>query len=241
MSRFNKSKRFFIPYEKALCLFLCCFLFWSCENGIYEKGEKTLAIGDFNRAASYFSSVLDDEPLFMKARYGLALSYFGLAEEMEWRGENALPFWQKAYDEFRILERAKALNGYEKMYSTCLFYWARATLYVHPEASVLPVLDRSIALDSSNYFSFNLKGLSLQSVGQDSLAQQVFVYIIAKNPDFIAAYSNLGNLYWDRGDYENAWDIWSMGLQKDPNNSYLKTWTERAQDSLTIQLLTESL
>ena len=73
------------------------------------------------------------------------------------------------------------------------------------------------------------------------LAQQVFVYIIAKNPDFIAAYSNLGNLYWDRGDYENAWDIWSMGLQKDPNNSYLKTWTDRAQDSLTIKLLMESL
>jgi hypothetical protein len=31
------------------------------------------------------------------------------------------------------------------------------------------------------------------------------------------------------------------GLQKDPNNSYLKTWTDRAQDSLTIKLLMESL
>lgn len=89
MSRFNKSKRFFIPYEKALCLFLCFFLFWSCENGIYEKGEKTLAIGDFNRAASYFSSVLDDEPLFMKARYGLALSYFGSPKK--WNGGVKMP------------------------------------------------------------------------------------------------------------------------------------------------------
>jgi tetratricopeptide (TPR) repeat protein len=241
MSRLIKSKRIFIHFNKALCLFLCLFPFWACQNDLYEKGEKTLAIGDFKRAASFFSSVLDEDPLGMKARYGLALSYFGLAEEMEWRGENALSFWQKAYDEFRILERARVLDGYEKMYSTCLFYWARATLSLDPEASVLSVLDRSIELDSTNYFSFNLKGLFLQSKGQDSLAQETFVYIIAKEPEFIAAYSNLGNLYWKKGDYENAWDIWSMGLQKYPNDPYLKTWTERAQDSLTVRFLMESL
>lgn len=241
MALIKKSKMSFLSFYKVLYLLLCCFFIWSCRGDLYEKGEKTLAIGDFNRSVSYFSMVLDDDPLFMKARYGLALAYFGLAEEMERRGENALPFWQKAYDEFRILERANALVGYEKLYSTCLFYWARATLAVHPEASVLSVLDHSISLDSSNYFSYNLKALVLQAQGQNSLAQQIFIYIIAKDPQFIAAYSNLGNLYWEKKDFENAWDVWSMGLEKYPNDSYLKTWTQRAQDSLTVKLLMESL
>ena len=79
------------------------------------------------------------------------------------------------------------------------FYWARATLSLDPEASVLSVLDRSIELDSTNYFSFNLKGLFLQSKGQDSLAQETFVYIIAKEPEFIAAYSNLEIFIGKRG------------------------------------------
>lgn len=244
MFLFIKSKRFFVSLNKVFHLtlwLLCCFLFLSCQNNLQEKGEKALAIGDFDRAVLYFSNALDEDPVSKEARYGLALAYFGLAEDAESIGQNSLVLWQKAYNEFRILEKLDTLSRFKEMYSTCIFYWVRSTLEAHPEAPVLSALNKSIDLDSLNFFSFNLKALVLESQGLDSLAQQIFIYIIAKDPQFLAAYSNLGNLYWDAGDIENAWDIWSMGLQVAPGNSYLKTWTQRAQDSLTVRLLRESL
>ena len=41
--------------------------------------------------------------------------YLILGLPKKWNGEVKMPvFWQKAYDEFRILERARVLDGYEK-------------------------------------------------------------------------------------------------------------------------------
>ena len=58
------------------------------------------------------------------------------------------------------------------------------------------------------------------------------MYIITKEPRFLSAYINLGNVYWHEGDVSSAWDIWSMGLKQDGQNSTLLHWTRVAEDSL---------
>ena len=57
----------------------------------------------------------------------------------------------------------------------------------------------------------------------------------------MSAYINLGNIYWDEGDVEAAWDTWSAGLQKAPTNRSLIYWTQVAEDSLKSMVLSGRL
>jgi len=109
---------------------------------------------------------------------------------------------------------------------------------------VMPMLDQSIQLDSLNYFSYNLKALILaQSDIPDNLktAKNIYIHIITHDPNFASAYINLGNIYWDEGDVESAWDTWSAGLQKSPKNQSLIYWTHVAEDSLKAMVLSGRL
>jgi cytochrome c-type biogenesis protein CcmH/NrfG len=111
-------------------------------------------------------------------------------------------------------------------------------------ANVLPLLDKSIQLDSLNYFSYNLKGLILarsSAPGNLNSAKNIFIHIVTREPGFISAYINLGNIYWEEGDVESAWDTWSAGLQKAPTNSSLIYWTQVAEDSLKSMVLSGRL
>ena len=70
---------------------------------------------------------------------------------------------------------------------------ARATMAQNSAANVLPLLDRSIQLDSLNFFSFNLKGLILSERGdKESVenAKKIFIHVVTREPQFISAYVN---------------------------------------------------
>ena len=97
---------------------------------------------------------------------------------------------------------------------------------------MLPLLDRSIALDSGNFYSFNLKALIFENLGRTDEAKDIYIYTITRDSTFMSAYVNLGNLYWNEGDVPAAWDIWSMGLQRDSTSRALRHWTAVAEDSL---------
>ena len=214
----------------AMVLVAVCLL--ACVEDDVKRGNDALRIGDFDRAVLNFSKALDVEPTNRDARYGLALAYFSIAEENEHMKVPMLDAWQRTVNEFRILSRVDSSNRVTGTYSTSLFYLARATLAKNGYADVLPLLDKSISLDSTNYFSYNLKGLVLESLGRTEEAKKIFVFIVTKNPKFGSAYLNLGNIYWKEGDVESAWDIWSMGHEALPANKDLSRWTQMAEDSL---------
>jgi tetratricopeptide (TPR) repeat protein len=201
------------------------------ENRV-NRGNDALRIGDYARAVSNFSAVLDDNPLDRDARYGLALSYYAIAEEKERIKSGTEPLWERTVQEFQVLWNVDSSFKIREAYSNSLFYLAKATLSENSRANVLPLLERSIALDSLNYFSFNLKALILESLDRTEEAKDLYVYIITKEPKFLSAYINLGNVYWREGDVPSAWDIWSMGLKQDDKNAVLLHWTRVAEDSL---------
>ena len=140
--------------------------------------------------------------------------------------------WEKTVNEFRILSKVDSSESISGTYSTALFYLARATLYKDGRANVLPLLDRSIRLDSANYFSYNLKALLFANLGRVDEAKKIYAFIVTKEPKFSSAYLNLGNLYWAEGDIGSAWDIWSMGHEAIPEDAELSRWTRVAEDSL---------
>ncbi|OWV12808.1 lipopolysaccharide assembly protein LapB [Fibrobacter sp. UWH1] len=216
----------------------------ACVDDYVARGNAALRIGDFERAISNFSKALDEDPANRDARYGLALSYYTTAEDGERLRLPSFDLWSRAAREFKILSRVDSSGRINANYSTCLFYLARATLAQNEGANVLPLLDQSIQLDSVNYFSYNLKGLILSHRGRGNdleQAKKIFIHIVTHDPDFISAYVNLGNVYWEEGDVESAWDIWSMGLEKAPDHEDLLRWTRVAEDSLKAMVLSGEL
>jgi tetratricopeptide (TPR) repeat protein len=224
--------RRFANVGRLVAVLLIAIGFCACVEDDVARGNEALRIGDYDRAVSNFSKALDMQPANRDARYGLALAYYSIAEESEHLKVPVLDTWQRAVNEFRILSRVDSSGRISGTYSTSLFYLARATLASNAHADVLPLLDKSIALDSANYFSYNLKALVLGNLGRTEEAKKIFVFIVTKNPKFASAYLNLGNIYWSEGDIESAWDIWSMGHEALPENAGLARWTAVAEDSL---------
>ena len=224
--------------------FLSAMVLCGCITDDVRRGNDALRIGDYDRAIQNFSRALDQEPANRDARYGLALSYYAEAEAAEHLHLSTFDLWSRTAREFTILSNIDSSGRIDANYSTCLFYLARATMAQNSEANVLPLLDRSIALDSLNYFSYNLKALILaNSKNADNIktAKNIFIHIVTHEPQFISAYVNLGNLYWEEGDVESAWDTWSAGLQRAPKNPSLAYWTQVAEDSLKAMVLSGEL
>ncbi len=229
---FGGMARRFANVGRLVAVLLIAIGFCACVEDDVARGNEALRIGDFDRAVSNFSKALDMQPANRDARYGLALAYYSIAEENEHLKVPVLDTWQRTVNEFRILSRVDSSGRISGTYSTSLFYLARATLASNAHADVLPLLDKSIALDSANYFSYNLKALVLGNLGRTEEAKKIFIFVVTKNPKFASAYLNLGNIYWSEGDIESAWDIWSMGHEAVPENAGLARWTTVAEDSL---------
>ena len=223
---------FAILFETVLC---------ACNGNDMNRGDEALRIGDYKRAAKNFSRVLDKDPANRDARYGLAIAYYAIAEDKERLRVSTLAFWERTVCEFKILSVVDTSEKSKPMYSTSLFYLARAMLAENAQAKVLPLLDQSIKLDPENYFSYNLKALILAGQGNTEEAKKIYAYIVTREPKFASAYVNLGNLYWNAHDYESAWDIWSMGHEALPQDAVLAKWTRVAEDSLKAMVYSGKL
>ena len=213
----------------------------ACNGNDMNRGDEALRIGDYKRAAKNFSKVLDKDPANRDARYGLAIAYYAIAEDKERLRVSTLAFWERTVREFKILSVVDTSEKSKPMYSTSLFYLARAMLAENAQAKVLPLLDQSIKLDPENYFSYNLKALILAGQGNTEEAKKIYAYIVTREPKFASAYVNLGNLYWNVHDYESAWDIWSMGHEALPQDAVLAKWTRVAEDSLKAMVYSGKL
>ena len=213
----------------------------ACNGNDMNRGDEALRIGDYKRAAKNFSKVLDKDPANRDARYGLAIAYYAIAEDKERLRESTLAYWERTVREFKILSVVDTSGKSKPMYSTSLFYLARAMLAENAQAKVLSLLDQSIKLDPENYFSYNLKALILAGQGNIDEAKKIYAYIVTREPKFASAYVNLGNLYWNAHDYESAWDIWSMGHEALPQDAVLAKWTRVAEDSLKAMVYSGKL
>jgi len=226
---------------KLLFAMLVATVFCACNENHLNRGDEALRIGDYKRAVKNFSKVLDVEPANRDARYGLAIAYYAMAEDKERLKEKTLPLWKRTVREFKILSAVDSSEKIKPLYSTSLFYLARAMLSANDHAKVLSLLDKSIQLDPENYFSYNLKALILAGQGDVDEAKKIYAYIVTREPKFASAYVNLGNLYWNAHDYESAWDIWSMGHEALPQDAVLAKWTAIAEDSLKAMVYSGKL
>ena len=211
----------FLQLGRLIAVLAIAVCFCACVEDDVRRGNEALRIGDYDRAVLNFSKALDVQPADRDARYGLALAYYAIAEDKERLKGSTRDLWERTVNEFRILSKVDSSGRIDAAYSTGL-----------GRTNVLSLLDRSIQLDTANYFSYNLKALILANQGRVEEAKKIYVYIVTKEPKFASAYLNLGNLYWEEHDVESAWDIWSMGHEALPKDAALARWTRVAEDSL---------
>ena len=117
-----------------------------CVDDDVSRGNAALRIGDYDRAILSFNKALDQEPAHRDARYGLALSYYAVAESEEQLGTVTFELWSRTAREFEILSRVDSSGKIDANYSSCLFYLARATMLKNSKTDVLPLLDHSLHL-----------------------------------------------------------------------------------------------
>ena len=208
-----------------------------CDGDARHRGSESLRIGDYDRAIIAWNSVLDVKPADREARYGLALSWFTKARDEEHMRESSDTSYEQAAHEFRILVNLDTTKTVRTMASSSLFQVARISVEADHFEDALRVLNESIQLDSLNWFAWNLKGLVLEGLGKPDAAQTNYEHIISQAPDFVTAYINLGNLHWSQRKFGEAWDDWSLGLDRDSSNTYLKYWVGRAEVKLKEEAL----
>lgn len=205
----------------------------SCEQAEWRKrGQSALEIGDYSRAAQAWAHVLDAQPADAEARYGLAMALFSSARQMDQERRASAPMWDSCWHEFQILLRLDSSRTVKAMASTSAFQVAKNQVESEQYSQASMLLRRSIALDSSNWFAWNLQGLALEGLGQSAQAQIAYETVVAKEPSIIAAYVNYGNLQWRQGHIAEAWEIWSLGLERDSTNAYLQYWVSLAERKL---------
>ena len=88
---------------KALFAILFATVLGACDGNDLTRGDDALRIGDYDRAVTNFSKVLDAEPANRDARYGLALSYYAEAEDAERLKDSSFARWNRTAHEFKIL------------------------------------------------------------------------------------------------------------------------------------------
>ena len=108
---------------KLLFVTLVATVLCACNGNDLTRGDEALRIGDYDRAVTNFSKVLDLEPANRDARYGLAIAYYAIAEDKERLRESTLAYWERTVREFKILSVVDTSGKSKPMYSTSLFYF----------------------------------------------------------------------------------------------------------------------
>lgn len=223
----------------VLFVFLSLLL-GACENqDLRDRGRKALELGDHMRAIRAWSALLDMDPADHEARFALATALFSEARSREQSQLESQPLWDSCAQELRILLRTDSGATIRGMASTALFHQARGQLEQERFRPAQMLLDQALALDSSNGFAWNLQGLAYEGTGDTARARLSYEGGIARQGDLVACYVNLGNLHWREKRVLDAWEIWSLGYDRDTTNAYLRYWRERAERKLEEMALQE--
>lgn len=219
-------------------LFLIIPLFLGCGKSTDLKVAKAaLQAGDWNRAERFLNRVLDKDPLNKEARYGLVLALYSIARDNEVGGMKQIEDWKKSLHEFQICFRQDSSADLRRMYGIALYQLARFHLENGEVDQTITLLDKSVQIDSLNDYSINLKALIYSQTKKEKQAEELWEYLMAKNPKFLSAYLNLGEMQWREKKWEDAWITWKAGLEVFPKNASLLKWSRIAEEHLVAGML----
>ena len=203
-----------------------------------EKGNEALSIKDYSRAAQFFNRSLDQEPTQANARLGLTQVWLNLALDSD--SGNA-KFLDSAYIQVALWKRTLELSAKSLAddKQNILFYnqvhlnYARYLFFDGLYSRALDVINQTIKVesDSAQHLEYlQLSSFVYFSKSEDSIALDMGRKLIDIYPEFEPAYLDVGKMYWQVANYEEALVVWSVGQEKFPENEELSYWTLEAMD-----------
>lgn len=203
-----------------------------------DKGNKAFKIKDYRRAIQFYNAALDQEPTEIRARLGLTKTWLSLAYISDRVQTHLL---DSAYNQAGFWKRAAELNG-EAFFKTKgnVFLYNKVHLSYAQQLFVEGLYSKALSLlnettsiekDSVLYLDYlQLASFVHFSKSQDSLALDKGRQLIELYPDFEPAYLDVGKMYWQVEDYEEALVVWSVGQERFPKNEELSYWVLEAMD-----------
>jgi len=116
-----------------------------------------------------------------------------------------------------VLIKAVTLNPNDPK---ALFELATYFTYEEGRSDLAQILDqRASSVEPSNALYYQRLGFSLHGMGDYEKAEKAYLKGLSIQPDFVAAYISLGNLYaWWKGDYKKQLALLEQGLSYNPEN-----------------------
>jgi tetratricopeptide (TPR) repeat protein len=230
---------------KLLYLVLMLILLVSCEESLesrvskdVKRGNLALEMHDLNRAVNFFNDALDQKPNEIQARRGLTLAWMAFAQSEE---SDSPAFLDNAKRELLAWKRAVELEGGEfglradeiLWNNTIQIRFASSAFLQGNTTQTLSLLKQVLwaEKDTVNYLQYlQLSSFVSFSQSRDSIAIEYGRQLIEAYPSFEQGYLDVGKMYWQTGDYDEALVVWSVGQENFPLNEELSYWALEAMD-----------
>ncbi|MGL1900809.1 MAG: tetratricopeptide repeat protein [Fibrobacterales bacterium] len=227
-----------IMVKRLVPLLLMQLLVFGCGS-IESDARRSLQMEDYQRAERLYTRALDGDPLNGALRLEYIEALIGVIDFYDTLTVKHAYFLDRLVGESTIathvalpLQKRDSIVGvlYAKGYS----YYSQNS-YGDAER----YFSAAYALKGTDVEVNNVLALTCSKLRQDERTIALFTDLLNHYPRFVSAYINLGNHYWAKGDVEEAYITWSLGIEVAPNDFYLKKWVQIAHDELILLTLGE--
>jgi tetratricopeptide (TPR) repeat protein len=207
-------------------------LLLACRSHL-EQAKACYRVGDFPRARTLFEKAVSDDPLSFEARYGLVLVMQEMGLQRKALGIDKAEDWSEVVQAYEICTRLGGqASTFSQNYSFALFHLANKLYQEQRYGAARDYLQQARKIEPRNKYTLNLAGVVAYNLGEYKEAQEIFEYLLALDPDFLSAYLNLGNVFWESRRWDEALATWKQGLGRSPGEPTLLRRLEAALQTL---------
>lgn len=212
-------------------LLIGMLLMTGCVENNIDRGNRNLALGDYERAKYFFSKVVDTYPENFEARLGLGKAC--LQQLASTSQNNAL--WNLCLIN---LEAARTLNPDQPVDTLLSVVWHQRAMYLlesRDSIRALQALMKSIEYDRTNAKPLNAAGLLYFKFKEYQKAFSLFTLVANLDTLSPVGYFNAGIVSWTIGNCVSARQLWLNALNRFPDNNDLLYWAAMAEKTCPQQ------
>ncbi|MGL1934619.1 MAG: hypothetical protein OCD01_06345 [Fibrobacterales bacterium] len=227
-----------IVLKPIVPLLLVGLIAFGCSK-VESDARHSLEIEDYPRAERLFSKALDSDPLNGQLRLEYIESLIGSGTLYLFHPKKQAYYLDRLVRESIIAARV-ALPLQKRDSLIGVLYTKGYGLYSDKKyGKAERYLSAAHALNSKSIEVKNILALTCSKLDKSEQTIALFTELLNQHPQYISAYINLGNHYWAKGDVEEAYITWSLGIEIAPSDPYLQKWVQIAHDELILLTLGE--
>jgi Flp pilus assembly protein TadD len=195
------------------------------DRGLRKDAREALARRDGERAARFYSELVDRDPADSRSRRGLAEALVLVARERDEDGEGKPADWSRAAREFdRLDDRDSATS---RLRDECGLGKARSQLHAGDTDRAVRTLHGALERNPRATASRNLLAIVLDRQGEHGRAEDLFLQNTAIDSTDADSWFNLALVEWSRGRRIQAAEHILHASRLNPKDPEILLWLER--------------